>query len=259
MCHGRQCFASVRVGPFEPTSKARADQLVSNPWTVSSPLTSRAIISKPDNPWEKTPYDRTINVRLSSNEGPEQLTNPNTNQTFIIYSAARSDNRDYCLGLLELTGTDPMNPSSWYKDNSYCVFSQNPAEEAYGVGHASFTKSPDGSQDWIVYHGMKNYESGWADRTIRAQQFFWDEKTGWPIFPRPGYGPYDVPSGQIAESGSASMETQTPTPAPASTVTSSEPVPPDATSEVHSKPITPSGEPGYTYKTPKSTHWGTSW
>lgn len=134
---------------FRPTNKPP----VSNPYTVSSTAEERAIISIPDQPWEKTPYNRTINDRLSSNEGPEQLTNPITNQTFVIYSAARSDNRDYCLGQLELVGDDPMSPSSWLKHDDYCVFYQNPDEEAYGVGHASFTVSPDGTENWIVYHG----------------------------------------------------------------------------------------------------------
>lgn len=171
---------------------------MSNPWTISSPLSERAIISKPTNPWEKTPYNRTVNDRLSSNEGPQQLTNPRTNQTFIIYSAARSDNRDYCLGLLELksSGADPLQPDSWYKNNAGCVFEQNPAEQAYGVGHASFTTSPDGSENWIVYHGMRDPTNGWAARTIRTQKFTWDSQTGWPVFPKPGYGPYPVPSGQ---------------------------------------------------------------
>lgn len=84
---------------------------MSDPWTVSSNFTERQIISVPSNPWERTPYGRMVNYRLASNEGPEQLTNPNTGQEFVVYSAARSDNRNYCLGLLELVGDDPMNPS----------------------------------------------------------------------------------------------------------------------------------------------------
>lgn len=183
---------------------------MSNPWTVESTLAERSIISTPNNPWEKTPYNRTVNVRLSSNEGPEQLINPRTNQTFVIYSAARSDNRDYCLGQLELIGADPMNPSDWRKDDSYCVFYQNPDAQSYGVGHASFTTSPDGTQDWIVYHGMKDYENGWADRTIRTQVFSWNED-GTPMFPRPGYGPYEVPSGQQQQDVPKSLETATAT------------------------------------------------
>jgi len=126
---------------------------VENPYKVNSTLSQRQIISVPLNPWEKTPYGRAVNDRLSSNEGPQQLTNPKTKQHFIIYSAARSDNRNYCLGQLELVGSDPMNPQDWRKNNNGCVFYQNPTEQAYGVGHASFVQSPDGTEDWIVYHG----------------------------------------------------------------------------------------------------------
>ncbi|KAI1621947.1 glycosyl hydrolase [Exophiala viscosa] len=177
---------------------------MSDPWTVSSPLSERAVISRPDQPWEKTPYNRTVNVRLSSNEGPEQLVNPITGQQFIIYSAARSDNRNYCLGQLELVGDDPMDPSSWQKYTAGCVFYQNPDAEVYGVGHASFTTSPDGTQDWLVYHGMHDYLTGWSARTIRTQQFTWNSD-GTPNFPRPGIGPYAVPSGQTGSGSSATL------------------------------------------------------
>ena len=168
---------------------------MTDPWTVSSTLEQRLILSKPDEPWEKTPYGRTVNVRLSSNEGPQQLTNPATGQNFVIYSAARSDNRNYCLGQIELVGDDPMDLASWNKHTESCVFYQNPDEEAYGVGHASFVQSPDRSQWWIVYHGMRDYLTGWGARNIRTQEFTWGDD-GAPVFPRPGYGPYQVPSGQ---------------------------------------------------------------
>ncbi|ERF73680.1 hypothetical protein EPUS_00933 [Endocarpon pusillum Z07020] len=173
---------------------------VSNPWTVSTPLSQRTILSVPTLPWEKTPYGRPTNNRLSSNEAPQQLTNPhNPNRTYIIYSAARSDNRNYCLGQLELVGQDPMNVNDWRKTIEGPVFYQNALEEAYGVGHASFTTSPDGRENWMVYHGMSDPLGGWRARTIRAQRFEWgdDEVCGDPSFPRPGYGPYRVPSGQV--------------------------------------------------------------
>ncbi|KAF2273976.1 alpha-N-arab-like proteininofuranosidase [Westerdykella ornata] len=171
---------------------------MSNPWTVSSPLSERQIISVPTNPWEKTPYGRRVNHRLSTNEGPQQLTNPETGQIFLIFSAGRSDNRNYCLGQLSLVGDDPMDPHSWKKHNDGCVFYQNAEEGVYGVGHASFVQSPDGTEDWIVYHGMQDPANGWAARTIRAQRFSWNED-GTPNFPRPGYGPYHVPSGQVGD------------------------------------------------------------
>jgi len=165
---------------------------VSNPYTITSNFTDRQILSVPSNPWEKTPYSRPFNDQLSTNEGPQQLTNPRTGQTFIIYSAGHSDNRNYCLGQLELVGDDPMNVQDWRKNNAGCVFYQNPANQTYGVGHASFTTSPDGKDDWIVYHGMLDPANGWGARTIRSQRFGWDAD-GSPRFPRPGYGPFGKP------------------------------------------------------------------
>ncbi len=150
-----------------------------------SPRRSRNARSYLDqtNHGEKTPYNRTVNVRLSSNEGPEQLNNPKTGQQFIIYSAARSDNRNYCLGQLETHRAE--TPWTWPPGRNTPLdvsFYQNPDEEVYGVGHASFTTSPDGSEDWIVYHGMHDYLEGWSARTIRAQKFTWNSD-GTPNFP----------------------------------------------------------------------------
>lgn len=169
---------------------------LSNPWTVVSNVTERTIISVPTNPWEKTPYGRTSNDRLSSNEGPQQLISRKTGQHYVIYSAARSDNPNYCLGQLALKEEgDPMNAEDWIKNNEGCVFYQDKKNQASGVGHASFVKSMDGKEDWIVYHGMRDPWNGWSARTIRTQKFTWNSD-GSPKFPRPGYGPYPVPSGQ---------------------------------------------------------------
>lgn len=173
---------------------------MSDAWTVASNVTQRQILSVPTQAWEQTPYGRSGNVRMASNEGPEQLVNRATGQQFLVYSAARSDNRNYCLGLLELVGEDPMVVGDWRKREEGCVFWQNGLEEAFGVGHASFTTSPDGREDWIVYHGMRNPFMGWGARSVRAQRFGWNGD-GTPKFPRPGYGPYAVPSGQNASMG----------------------------------------------------------
>jgi GH43 family beta-xylosidase len=136
----------------------------------------------PNEPLEKTPYARTVNARLSSNEGSEQLTNPITDQTFLIYSAGRSGSRNYCLRQLELVGADSVNAQDWCKNNEGC---QNVLDKAYGVGHTSFTTSPDWTEDWIVYHRMRDPVIGWAARSIRTQQFGWSDD-GSPTFPWPG-------------------------------------------------------------------------
>ena len=62
------------------------------------------------------------------------------------------------------------------------------ANGVYGVGHNSFTVSPDGKQDWIVYHAKLGTAPGWGDRVIRMQPFRW-RRDGTPDFGAP------VPSG----------------------------------------------------------------
>lgn len=178
-----------------------------NPAKVQTKESGRNIISRPDQPWEQTPYNRSNlprfhdkpgKYRLATNEGPQMLRNPKTKKWFLTYSAGRSDNRNYCLGLLEFkdSGEGPMDPKSWIKHKKGCVFYESDENSVYGVGHASFVKSPDGTEDWIVYHGMSDPRTGWTGRTIRAQKFRWDKDTGLPVFPRPAAGHMEVPSGQ---------------------------------------------------------------
>jgi len=72
------------------------------------------------------------------------------------------------------------------------------AGTVYGVGHASFTTSPDGTEDWIVYHSKVDTLPGW-DRVIRMQAFGWRPDRA-PDFgtPAPTGSPIRVPSGQCA-------------------------------------------------------------
>ena len=71
---------------------------------------------------------------------------------------------------------DPMNPASWLKSGPVFVGSAS----VFGVGHASFTRSPDSTEDWIVYHSKTSATSGW-DRTVRTQKFTWSA-SGAPLF-----------------------------------------------------------------------------
>jgi GH43 family beta-xylosidase len=56
----------------------------------------------------------------------------------------------------------------------------------YAPGHNGFFKSPDGTEDWIVYHA-NNSASGGCDmnRSTRAQKFTWNPD-GTPKLRRPG-------------------------------------------------------------------------
>ena len=108
---------------------------MSNPWTIDS---ERVCLSTPEYAWERVgePY---------VNEGPAVL--QHNGKTFVAYSASGSWTDDYCLGLLTLTGDDPMNPDHWTKATSP-VFQKEPGL-AYGPGHNSFTTAIDGSV-WMV-------------------------------------------------------------------------------------------------------------
>jgi len=130
---------------------------MSDPLTISGP---RTCISKPEYDWEK-------HGEPLINEGPEALWHDG--QLFIIYSASGSWGDDYCLGQLKWTGGDPLRPESWRKKPTP-VFSRTPA--VFGPGHCSFVKSPDGKEDWIVYHAAKYSGAGW-NRSIRIQPFSW--------------------------------------------------------------------------------------
>jgi GH43 family beta-xylosidase len=68
----------------------------------------------------------------------------------------------------------------------------------YGPGHNGFFKSPDGTEDWIVYHANASATAGCdVNRTTRAQKFTWNSD-GTPNFgvPQPLSANLPVPSGE---------------------------------------------------------------
>lgn len=139
-----------------------------NPYTISS---ERVKISSPEEDWE-------TGGPLNLNEGPQVL--KHDGDIFIIYSTRESWTPQYRLGQLKLKrGSDPMKPDNWVKKGP--VFIGN--EVIHGVGHASFTTSPDDTESWIIYHSKVSTKPGW-NRNVRTQQFFWD-KNGDPVFGKP--------------------------------------------------------------------------
>lgn len=142
---------------------------MSNPYTISG---KRVKISSPVEPWE-------IGTVLNLNEGPEPLYHGN--DFFIVYSCRESWLKDYRLGLLKLKSldSDPLDPKNWTKHGP--MFTGT--DDIYGVGHSSYTKSPDGKEDWIIYHSKISDKPGW-ERDVRLQKFTWD-KDGLPVFGKP--------------------------------------------------------------------------
>ncbi|MGC4092851.1 MAG: glycoside hydrolase family 43 protein [Polyangiaceae bacterium] len=157
---------------------------MSNPWTMSG---SRVRLSQASYSWET----QLANV----NEGPVAL--QHGGKTFITYSASACWGPEYKLGMLTLTGTNPLSASSWSK-SSTPVFQRADANSVYGPAHNGFFKSPDGTEDWIVYHANAS-SSGVCDtrRTTRAQKINWNSD-GTPNFGAPVSTTTDVrvPAGE---------------------------------------------------------------
>lgn len=127
--------------------------------------TKRVMISKPQYYWEMT--------ELPQNEGPAVLVSPEGTY-YCMYAGNYSKSNEYVVAALRLTG-DPMDAQAWEKF-SKPILRSNEEEELYAPGHASFTKSPDGTEDWIVYHSAKASNSGW-DRNGRIQKITWVNDT----------------------------------------------------------------------------------
>ena len=138
----------------------------------------RVLISKPEYEWEKRhcglcDWDGVFRPYI--NEGPQILYKGDT--VHIVYSASGSWSRHYCLGLLSFRGGDMLDPKNWVKTPEL-VFEES--EGTHGTGHCSFTTSPDGSKDILVYHAMRTPNGGWGARGVRAQPFTWNGDV--PVF-----------------------------------------------------------------------------
>ena len=140
---------------------------------------NRAVLSSPTFDWER--FDDGHHVYV--NEGPEIL--QHSDKLFLIYSASGCWTDHYALGMAEASSTsDLMNPASWHKSASP-VLSGSAAAHAVSTGHNGFFRSPDGTQDWIIYHANAENRQGCADfRSSRAQPFTW-KPDGTPDFGAP--------------------------------------------------------------------------
>ena len=142
------------------------------PWSIVQPQVE---LTRPEYDWE---------VQLFKvNEGAAVI--KNAGKIFITYSASGTDH-NYAMGLLAAKAdADLLDPSSW-KKSPEPVFKTSEENGIYGPGHNSFTTTPDGSADLIVYHA-RSYKEIEGDplndpnRHTRVQVLRWDED-GNPVF-----------------------------------------------------------------------------
>lgn len=130
---------------------------MSNPWTISG-----GRVNLPASGFGCT------EVR----EGPVVL--QRNGRIFLTYSACDTGKPDYRLGMLTANeSSNVMDPASWTQ-TAVPVFQRNDANGAFGPGHHGFFKSPDGTEDWIIYHAKTTAEYTYNGRTTRAQRITWN-------------------------------------------------------------------------------------
>lgn len=148
---------------------------MANPWTISG---AQVRISTADQPWELR--------KRQTNEGPAAL--QRGGRIFLTYSANYID-ASYCMGMLIASAaSNLLDPSFWTKSQGP-VFDSDPAKGIWGPGHNSFTSSPDGSVDYLVFHARSSAQVSNPpildpNRHTRVQPFSW-RPDGTPDFGSP--------------------------------------------------------------------------
>jgi hypothetical protein len=112
-------------------------------------------------------------------EGPAVL--QRAGATFVVYSTCDTGKPDYQLWMLRLgDGADPLDPASWSQVPGP-VLVRNDAAGVLGPGHNGFFASPDGTEDWIVYHAKNTTAFTYEGRTTRIDPIVW-KPDGTPDF-----------------------------------------------------------------------------
>lgn len=153
-----------------------------NPWTLDS---KRVRLSSPVFDWEKHGQlnDSTNPPHVYVNEGPQIL--KRGDNIFLIYSASGCWTDHYALGMLSTKAWNNLLDSASWKRHPEPVFKQSIQNRVYAPGHNSFFKSPDGTEDWILYHANDQPGQGCGrHRSPRAQRFSWNPD-GTPNFGEP--------------------------------------------------------------------------
>jgi len=134
--------------------------LLSDPLHIAG---SRVMIAEPTEPWEM----RTAPVE----EGPVGYTRHGV--TYITYSGSVAYTTDYTVGLLTNVSGNILDLGSWVKTGPLL----DTHDTAYGPGSVVFAPSPDGTETWMIYHGIDRNDCGqncFCCRSIRMQKIRWN-------------------------------------------------------------------------------------
>ncbi len=152
---------------------------LSNPWTLCTPAVR---LSHPEYAWELHGFP--------VDEGPGVI--KHGGKIFITFSGSGTDSL-YCVGLLYADEKAEFLDAASWKKLPYPVFQSSRATGQFGLGHNSFTRSDDDTEDLIIYHGRQEerylveedyqplYDAG---RNASVGKIYWDED-GMPNFSVP--------------------------------------------------------------------------
>ena len=147
--------------------------------TLGSNQPAGPAIVEMDNPWTVS-KDRDM-LPIGGGEGPRALKNADGN-LFITMSEGDYQSNGYRLSLLCFNGNSKeelLDVDKWEAKRD--VFTSN--STVSGPARASFVKSADGTEDWMVYHSRVYKAVGrnsW--RQVSIKPFTWNED-GTPDFP----------------------------------------------------------------------------
>lgn len=182
---GELYFLYAGYGHFPEYGSAIYIVRMANPWTLEG---DHILLTAPTLEWEKQ-------GGMAINEGPVAL--HRNGFVFLVYSASTTWSEDYALGMLTLgEQDDPLTAAAWSK-SVQPVFRKSVENGIYATGHNSFTSSPDGTEDWIVYHALPAPDAEVSRRATRIQKFTWNAD-GTPDFTVPLSDSHDIklPSGE---------------------------------------------------------------
>jgi len=188
---------------------------------MADPLTlvgERSMISEPTLSWEQVTLN---NVPMAINEGPAATVRGN--DIYIFYSGNAGTGVNSGIGMLRaVAGSNPLLMASWTK-SANSVFRGGTSTTVgtagvYYVRQPSLVKSPDGTEDWLLYQAgarsygnaapnstnataIRQFLNSKKDRSVRMQKI---------VFNASGAPSFDVTtSGTATNAGNAAMTAQT--------------------------------------------------
>ncbi len=131
---------------------------------------------------------RQSNIGNSICEGPQILVK--NGKVFVFYSTDQSNYNWYqeCL-LYADVDSDLLDPNSWTKyPGPVLTKSDDPADRSLATGHACVIPSPDGTEEWMIYHAYEtsdsNHGGSQEGRYARALKISWGAD-GLPVLGNP--------------------------------------------------------------------------